>query len=207
MVSAISRPPCSRAQRSARIVKARLSGPPETATAMNGLASKPPIAASTAFSSPSISGAAGMAGSAAETLLLGRGALLDRGAGSGEIMVELGQYDTGVLLLIGAAQRHAQLQQFVSRLRAFRPALVAFSKGARRLGVAAARVIGLAQPVLRVAAHRVIRVLLDKGFQGYLGGRVIGLLQQTECLVVLLAGRAARHRPDGRRRGDAREFG
>src|SRR3954471_12250973 len=163
MVSAISRPPCSRAQRSARIVKARLSGPPETATAMNGLASKPPIAASAAFSSPSVSGAAGMAGSAAETLLLGRGALPDRGAGSGEIMVELGQYDTGVLLLIGAAQRHAELQQFVGRFGALRIALIARGEGGGRRGVAAARVKGLPQPVLRVARHRVVRMLLDKG--------------------------------------------
>src|SRR5438309_10311032 len=108
MVRAISWPPCSRAHRSARIANARLSGPPETATAINGFVSKPPIAASAALSSPNVSGAAGMAGSAAETLLLGRGALLDRGAGSGEIMAELGQYDTGVLLRIGAAQGHAE---------------------------------------------------------------------------------------------------
>src|ERR1041385_1127768 len=105
------------------------------------------------------------AGSAAEALFFCRGAFLDRSARRREVMVELSQRDAGVLLLIGARQRHAQLQQFVGRLGAFGIALIAFREGARRFGITAARVIGLAEPILRVARHRIVRVLLDKGLQ------------------------------------------
>src|ERR1051326_9518283 len=77
--------------------------------------------------------------SAAETLLLCRGAFLDRSTRRRKIVVELGQRDAGVLLLIGARQRHAQLQQFVGRLGAFGIALITLGEGARRFGIAAAR--------------------------------------------------------------------
>src|SRR5205823_14871218 len=133
----------------------------------------PPVASSAAASSSTVSGVAAIAGSAAEALLLRRGAVLDRGAGGGEIMVELAQRDAGVLLLVGAGERHAELQQLVGRLGAFRISLVALGKGARRLDKPAARVIGLAQPILGVAGHRVFRVLLDKGLQCRLGGGIV----------------------------------
>src|ERR1051326_5028330 len=78
--------------------------------------------------------------SAAEALFFCRGAFLDRSARRRKIMVKLGQRDAGVLLLIGTRQCHAQLQQFVGRFGAFGIALIAFGEGARRFGIAAARV-------------------------------------------------------------------
>src|ERR1700730_2040651 len=172
-----------------------LSGPPETATATTGRASKPPIRSSAFANSPRVSAAADMGDSTAEAFLLRAGAALDRGARAGEIVIELGQRDAGVLLLIGAGQRHAELQQLVGRLAAFRIALLALGKGARRLDKPAACVIGLAEPVLGVAGPRILRVLLDKGLARRLGGGIVRLLQQTEGIVVLLAGRAARQAP------------
>ena len=48
-------------------------------------------------------------GSAAQTLLFRPGVLLDGGARVREIAIELRQGQAGVLLLIGAAERHAEL--------------------------------------------------------------------------------------------------
>src|SRR2546426_552917 len=100
--------------------------------------------------------------SAPEALLLRRGMVLDGGSRFREVMLELRQGKAGILLLIGAAERHRKLQQVVGRLGAFRIALVAFGKGARRFEKAVAREIGFAEPVLRVTGHRVGRMLLDK---------------------------------------------
>src|SRR2546423_6240724 len=88
-------------------------------------------------------------------------------------------------------------RSFVGRLGAFRIALIALGEGARRFGIAPARVIGLTEPVLRIPGHRVVRVLLDKGLQGRFRGGGIGLLEEAEGMIVLLAGRAARHGTGG----------
>src|SRR5579862_8418831 len=173
-VSAQASPPRCRAQRCATRMSARLSDPPETATAITGRASKPPSASSVADSSAIVSGAVGTRLSPAQALLLRRGVLSDGGPRFREIVIELRQGEAGVLLLIGTAEGHAKLQQIIGRLGAFRIALVAFGEGARRFEEPAARVIGFAEPVLRIARHRVRRVLLDKGFQRRLGGRKIG---------------------------------
>src|SRR5438309_8677162 len=116
-VNAQACPPCCRAQRSATRISAMLSGPPETATAIAGRASKPPSAASEAASSASVSGDVSngpslrsVAGSSApEALLFRRGVVLDRGARFREIVIELRQRDAGVLLLVGATERHGKL--------------------------------------------------------------------------------------------------
>ena len=108
-----------RAQRSASSVSARLSGPPETATATTGRASNPPIASSAAAAPPasaarrSSRSARSRRGPARRRRFFfsASARFLDRGAGVREIVVELGQRDAGILLLIGAGQRHAELQQ------------------------------------------------------------------------------------------------
>src|SRR5581483_2376696 len=133
----------ARAQRSARIARARLSGPPDTATARRGAGSNPPSAAIAAANSASPSGLTAGSG-AAEALLLGGRALLDRGAGPREVMVELGKGDAGVLLLVGVAERHAELEQLFGRLGALGIALVALGEDGGGIEIAGAGVIGLA---------------------------------------------------------------
>src|SRR5437879_4791045 len=98
----------------------------------------------------------GLAWSAPEVLLLRLGALADRRAGVGKIVVELGEGDTGVFVLVGAGERHAELQKIVGRLGALWPALVALGKGGGGVEKAVAGEVGLAEPVLRVARHRVL---------------------------------------------------
>src|SRR5580658_5697276 len=122
-------PPRPRAQRSARIASARLSGPPETPIASRGRGSKPPIAVSAASSSIRVSGLA-----AANALLLGGGALPHRRSRIGEGLVELVQGQARILLLVGARQRHAEIEQAVRRFRPFRKTLVALRKGGGGLG-------------------------------------------------------------------------
>src|ERR1051325_1851441 len=170
-----------------------LSGPPDTATAMKGIASKPPIRSSPAANSSAVNGATDTKGSAAETLLLGIRAFPDRRPRVGEIVVKLRQRDASVLLLVGAGARHAQLQQLRGGLGAFRITLVAFGKGRGRLDIPAARVIGLAEEVLRGTGHRILRMLLDKGLERLFGGGIVGLLQQAERAVVLLGRRSEEH--------------
>src|SRR5215469_7436785 len=156
-VNAHAVPPRSRAQRSARIVSARLSGPPETPTASDGRGSNPPIAASAASSAAA--GSIGVGGSAAaKPLLLGAGALPDCRRRIGEALVELVERQTSVLFLIGLGQRHAEIQQIVRSLRPFREALVAFGERGGGVLIAVAREIGLPQPILRVARQRVVRM-------------------------------------------------
>src|SRR4051794_26068603 len=146
-VSPHARPPWVRAQRSASSISAMLSGPPETATAISGRASNPPIAARLAANSGKASGevrgavdgaAAVTSGSAAQSFHFAGGALLDRRRGLREFLAEFRERDAGILLLVGAGQRHAQFQQRLRRLRAFRIPPVAFREGARRLHVLAA---------------------------------------------------------------------
>src|ERR1051326_2624727 len=114
-----------------------LSGPPETATATSGRASKPPSASSSSANSSSVSGTADNAvnsiGSTAEALLFRAGVLPDGGPRIREIVGKLGERDTSVLLLVGAAERHCKLQQIVRGLGAFWVALVALGKRACRL--------------------------------------------------------------------------
>ena len=86
--------------------------------------------------------------SATQPLFLGGRALLDRAARVREVAIELSQRDAGILLLVGAGQRHAELQEIVRRLRPLRISLVSLGEGARRFRIFAARVIGLAEPVL-----------------------------------------------------------
>src|SRR5690348_322025 len=96
-----------------------LSGPPETATAISGRASNPPIAASLALNSGNVSGVVSTAqysrracsGSAAEVFHLDDSVLPDRGGRLGKLFSEFRQRNTGILLLVGAGQRHAEFQQ------------------------------------------------------------------------------------------------
>ena len=128
-----------------------------------------------------------------------------------EIVVELGQRDAGILLLVGAGQRHAELQQIVGRLGAFRIALVAFGEGARRLDD-----IGRARNRSRRASIARCRPsdpsdAVDEGLERRLGGRIVGLLQQPEGMIVLLGaeplGSVRRRRADAGRRRRASSAG
>src|SRR5690606_23106137 len=126
------------------------------------------------------------AASAAEAAALLSRALEDVRRGVGEAVLQLAEDRTGVTAAAEQAQRQAELQQAVGRLRAARVVLVGDAEGARRLVVVAAHVVGLAQPVLGVRRERVARMLLDEGGQRLLGAGVVGLAQQTEGVVVLL---------------------
>ena len=153
-----SRPPLSRAQRSARMASAKLSGPPETATARNGELSKRAIEASEAANSPRVRGLGWRSACQQPSRFFSATACsLIALPGLREVVIELGERDAGVLLLVGAGERHAEFQQIVGRLRPLWIVLVALGEGAGRLRVPAARVIGLAQPVLCAAGQRVVR--------------------------------------------------
>src|SRR3954470_12778999 len=149
MVSPQACPPRRLAQAWASSANAMLSGPPDTATAIKGVASKPPIRSNAAANSSAVNGATDTAGSAPEVLLLAVGTRSDRRARVREIAIELGQRDASVLLLVGAGERHAELQELLGGFGALRVALVAFGEGCRRLDIPAARVIRFAEEILR----------------------------------------------------------
>ena len=68
-----------------------------------------------------------------------------------------------VLLLAEAAERHAELQEIVGGLAALGIFLIAEGEGGGGVLVFLAHVIGLAEPVLRVAGERVVGIVLDEG--------------------------------------------
>ncbi len=109
-----------------------------------------------------------------------------------ELVVELHQRDARIVLLVGARERHAELQETVGRLGSARVALVALGKGRRRIGVFAAHVKALAQPILGIAGQRIGRILLDEVAQRVFGRRIVGPSQQTEGGIVLGRWRARR---------------
>src|SRR5258706_11841963 len=104
------------------MIRARLSGPPETATATKGRRSNPPIVASAAPSSSTVSGNAMLFPSdrvsAAETLPLGCSLLLDIARRLRKRLIQLSQRNARILFLIGLGQRHAEFQQCIRRLGA-----------------------------------------------------------------------------------------
>ena len=103
--------------------------------------------------------------------------VFDRASRAGEIVIQLGERDAGVLLLVGASERHAEFQQIVSRLGPLRIIFVALGEGAGRLRVPPARVIGLAQPVLRAAGQRIFGMLRNEFLQSLFGTRIIRLFK------------------------------
>src|SRR6516162_9480386 len=117
--------------------------------------------------------------SATELLLLVLRPLLDRVSRVGEVTIELHERRTRILFLVCACERHAKLQQIVRCLAPLRVALVTLGKRDGGFGVVSARVICLAEPVLRTPGQPVVRMLSDKALQGCFGSRIVCLLQQT----------------------------
>src|SRR4051812_19544229 len=122
-------------------------------------------------------------GSATEPLFLRGRALLDIASRSRKVAIELRQRDTGILLLVGTRERHAQLQEIVGRLRSFRVASVPFGEGTRRFGVFAAYIKGFAEPVLGAPRERIVGMLSDKGPKRLFRRRIVRLLQQSVRIV------------------------
>src|SRR5271165_7199404 len=125
-------------------------------------------------------------GSAPELLFLLRRPVFDGVPRMREIVVELYQGDTRVVLLVGVTERHPKLEKFVGRLRALRITFVAVGKSRCRFGKFAARKITLTQPILSIASKRIIWVLSNKAAQRVLGTLVVGLAQQAKGGIVLL---------------------
>src|SRR6185369_7892556 len=141
--------------------------PPETPTATCGARSNGPSRAIrwAKSSGEKAAGTPALAG-AAVALLGARGAILDRRGGLRELRVQLLERGAGVVLAAGLPQRHAELQQIVRGLLALRIFLIALGEGDRRVLVVALGIIGFAQPVLRVAGQRILRMLGDEGLEG-----------------------------------------
>ena len=95
---------------------ARLSGPPETATASRGRRSNGPSAAISAAKLGRVrAGAAGRSDALGARALAGQ-RLLDVGRRVRELLGELGVGQAGLVVLAQAFERHAELQQVVRRL-------------------------------------------------------------------------------------------
>src|SRR6516225_6898239 len=137
--------------------------------------------------------------SATELLLLVPCPLLDRVSRVGEVVIELHQCGARILFLVCASERHAELQQIVWCLCPLRVALVTLGKRDCGLSVVSARVICLAEPVLRAPGQPVVWMLSDKALQGCFGRRIVCLLQQTEGKIILLGGRTGRQHARGSR--------
>src|SRR5947208_11798717 len=103
--------------------------------------------------------------------------LFDRASRVWEIVIQLGERDAGVLLLVGAGEGHPKFQQVVGRFGPLWIVLVALGKGTCRLRVPATRVIGLAQPVLCATGQRVFGMLRNERLQRLFRSRIICLLE------------------------------
>src|SRR5208282_674076 len=199
-MSAVTAPPCPRAQRSASSVSAMLSAPPEQAMARRGWDSKGAKPAISAANSAWSSGAAWRAPVPSSMTLTARLFLLFRiplldGSGRGrEVMVEARIGGAGIGLLAEIGERHAELEEIVHRLAALGIFLVALGEGDGGVVPILAHVIGLTQPVLRVAGERILGELLHEGAQCGFGVGIIGALQQAESAVVLILRRGRRGR-------------
>src|SRR5579871_4782401 len=188
MVNATTRPPRARAQRSASKASARLSGPPDTATAIVGWRSNGPTAAIRRSNSAASSGTAADSAATEPLPFIGHPAL--QGAGRpGILAIEALIGGARLLDLAQDRQGQTELEQVVGRLRALRVSLVALEELRRSLRVVVAHVVGLAKPVLGVAGERIMRIGPDELAQRLLGLAVFGPLQQVEGVVVLVLGR------------------
>src|ERR1700722_4764940 len=212
-MSAVTAPPWPRAQRSASRVSAMLSAPPEQAMARRGLVSKGAKGTISAANSDVSSGFTARApvpssmGLAARLLLFRRRPLLDRGGRGREVAVEARKGGAGVRLLAEIGERHAELQQIVHRLAVLGIFLIALGEGDGGVVPILAHIIGLAQPVLRVAGERILGIFRHEGAQRLFRVGIIGALQQAEGVVVLIlrrGGGGGGGRRRGRRIGRAR---
>src|SRR5262249_39751455 len=105
-----------------------------------------------------------------------------------KVAIKLYESQTGILLLVGARKRHAELQEIIGRLPSFRIALVALGKRTGRVGKSLTLVISFSQPILGVSGQGIVRVLLNKVVERLFWGGIVGLLYQTEREVVLVGG-------------------
>src|ERR1043166_4072051 len=193
MEIARTEPPRARAQRWHSRASAMLSAPPETAMPSCGRDSNGP---SPAISRANSAASTALSLAAAVAMFFLLQPLFQAVGRAGKFLVELGECNAGVVLLADLPQRHAELQEIVGRLAAVRILLIGLGEGDGRILVSPAYIIGLAQPVLRVARQGIARVLGDEGLQGLLRLVVIGLAQQVEGVFVL-----GLHRVAGKRIG------
>src|SRR5579885_3054883 len=194
-------PPRARAQRSSSKVKAKLSAPPETPTAIRGWSSNGPTAVISRANSAAPRGAGGAGSAAGVAALLFPEAIGHAVRRARELLRQLGEGDAGVRRLAQLAQGHSQLQEIVRRLAVIRVLLIALGEGHRRLLVAPAHIIGLAEPVLRIARQIVRRMLGQEGAEGLLRIVVFRLAQQVEGVFVLRLHRIPRQFVSGAGRG------
>src|SRR5262249_53175097 len=103
-------------------------------------------------------------------------------------LVELLQGNTGIVLLAALAKRHAELQQVIDHLRAVGIFLIALGESDRGILIVLARVIGFAQPILRITRQRITGMVFQKGLQRALGLLILALLQETDRIFVLVLG-------------------
>src|SRR5271166_3247674 len=127
-------------------------------------------------------------GSATEPLLLRHSQVPDGITGVREVVIQLNESHAGILLLVGAGERHTELQQIVGRLCPFRVALVALSIRRGRLSVFLSFVITLTEPVLSIASQRIVGMILDKSPKCLFCSRIVSLFYQTICKIILIGG-------------------
>src|SRR3981081_3380967 len=118
--------------------------------------------------------------SAARLLALALGFVANLIGCRGELGLELAEGRAGGVLLTERRQRHGESEQGVWRLIARFVFLVAFEEGVGGVLVVAAHVIGLADPVLRVAGQGIVGVAREQLTEGRFGAG--GVARQTRHL-------------------------
>src|SRR5262249_28291277 len=94
-------------------------------------------------------------------------------AGARLVLVVLGEHLAGVRLAAECGERDAELQEIVGALGAGLVDLVSFGEGRHGVLVVAPRIVGLAQPILRVAGQHMAGVTLQEGLEAALGARIV----------------------------------
>src|SRR5690606_4328851 len=172
------------AHRTARKRRARLSAPPDTAQARSGSGSKGPSAAikCAKFAAPR---GWSPSPSAAESLPLAPGTLENLTRRIPIATLQFSQGAASIVATIEHGERHAEFQQIVGRLARFRILLEAFGEDSGGGNIVASHVVGLTQPVLRVARQRMLGVRLQEGLQCCFRLFPARLPQKAEGLVIL----------------------
>src|ERR1700694_1529521 len=122
--------------------------------------------------------------SATRLLALALGLIANLVGRRGELGLELAEGGAGGVLLAERCQRHGEPEQGVWRLIARLMFLVAFEEGVGRVLVVAAHVIGLADPVLRVAGKGIVGVARKQLPEGSFRAGVVPLQNRPVALLI-----------------------